>query len=133
MCSLKMIEIRQGAVKCKGSRISIITITSLGLNFRRQNLNKEYHVKQSETIHIKGSKNKKQVNPHNLFEEDSLQHNSIKGKEQNKLAETCDRYQEFSTVSHGSENDTSSESQTEQKENIAPVSKKNVRPIVKQL
>ena len=133
MCSLKMIEIRQGAVKCKGSRISIISITSLGLNFRRQNLNKEYHVKQSETIHIKGSKNKNQFNPHNLIAEDSLQHNSIKGKEQNKLAETCDRYQESSTVSHGSENDTSSESQTEQKENIAFVSKRMSNHVVKQV
>ena len=34
---IEMIE--QGAVKCKGSWISIITITNLGLNFRRQNLN----------------------------------------------------------------------------------------------
>ena len=94
---------------------------------------KEYHVKQSETIHIKCSKNKNQVNPHNLITEDSLQQNSITGKEQNKLAETCGRYQESSTVSHGSENDTSSESQTEQKENIATVSKRMSDHVIKQL
>ena len=65
--------------------------------------------------------------------EDSLQHNFVKGKVQNKLAKTCDRFQESSTVSHGSENDTISESQTEQKTNIAPVSKRMSDHVVKQL